>query len=78
MGSSIFDMMHPNQTPAVQQPPENNMNDMLAKFNQFKQSFPVGQNPEQIVKNMIANKVMSSDQFKQIAQMANTLYGVMR
>ena len=53
------------------QPNQNQMNDLINQFNQFRSTF-VG-DPEQQVKQLISSGRMSQEQFNHLAQMANQL-----
>lgn len=48
---------------------QNPMNNMLQKFQQFKQTF--SGNPRQIVQQMLSSGKISQEQYNQAVQMAN-------
>ena len=57
----------------------NNMKMMMntvQRFNQFRQQFSqTGQNPEQMVQELLKSGQMSQEQFSQFKEMANSILG---
>ena len=71
MANSLFNTLGGNKLPG----PFGNVQNMLAKLNQFRQSFQG--DPKQQVQQLLNSGQMSQDQYNQLSQMATQIQNML-